>query len=213
MQRFDDLKAAAEALAQDIARAFAEQQVRGHDFFHLGLSGGRSPLPLFAALTRQEIQWQRVMLWFCDERAVPPQDADSNFGSIKNHLLNPLDPPPTYQRMHGEAEDLQAEAARYGALCQKYGPLDYAVLGMGTDGHTASLFPGVLEPQGVCFVARHPDGQQRLTLSSDWLNRSQQKALLMDGTEKLRVWQEASGDPQAYPIARMSEQLEVYWGA
>src|SRR5205814_1562451 len=108
-------------------------------------SGGRTPVPLYRALAgadlRERIEWSRVRIWFADERAVAPEDPASNFRLARETLIDPLRIPPTHvHRMKGEYADLTAAVEEYESHLVE--PIDLLVLGVGEDGHIASLFPG-----------------------------------------------------------------------
>lgn len=211
---YDTPGAAARALSQNCCQAF-RATLTYKSTFHLALSGGSSPVPFLQALAQDLVQAQlptpQLCLWWCDERSVPPDHPDSNYKLVEEHLLLPLAaqgaPRPMIERMQGEAPSLEAEAARYAQRLAGIGALDYTVLGMGSDGHTASLFPGSSEPDERCFVSQHPEGSQRLTLSSDFLCQSQHRALLWYGPEKVKTWQaaQASGNTLKYPILRIQQ--------
>lgn len=108
----------------------------------LALSGGSTPGPVYERLARTpDVPWSRVGIYFADERAVPPDDAQSNCRLVRESLLDLLpEPAGAVHRMEAELPDLEAAAARYERLLPD--PIDVLVLGVGEDGHTASLFPG-----------------------------------------------------------------------
>ncbi len=146
---FPNLEAASRAAARQLVGDCRKR--RGvRDEVHLALSGGSTPrrlLELLATEHRDAIDWSRLHFWWCDERTVPPDHADSNFGTASRLLLAPLDiAPDCIHRIRGEHPDPSAAAAEYDrSLVSVFrGPprLDLAVLGLGADGHTASLFPG-----------------------------------------------------------------------
>lgn len=115
----------------------------------LALAGGSTPRPVYEALSRVPgLPWERIEIFFSDERRVPAEDPASNFGMARSSLLRHVAVlPERVHRLRGEAEDPEAEARRYAdALPDR---LDLVVLGIGADGHTASLFP------------RHPALQER----------------------------------------------------
>jgi 6-phosphogluconolactonase len=116
----------------------------------IALSGGSSPIEAYRCLAKEAIDWNKVHIYWVDERAVPPDSDRSNFGSAKKALLDAIAiPPENVHRMRGEDPDLEKAAADYEAVLRNIKAkvaglpsLDLVVLGIGDDGHTASLFPG-----------------------------------------------------------------------
>jgi 6-phosphogluconolactonase len=151
----------------------------------LALGGGTTPRPLYERLSAIDYPWSDVDVLFTDERCVPPDHPDSNYGMVDRALLSRLDSPPRAHRMPGETCDADAHEVElrraFGAL-----RLDLAVLGLGADGHTASLFPG--EPvlkERVRWVARvtRPD-HPRITLTLPVLSSARLALFLVAGEEK-----------------------------
>ena len=141
---FESVEQAAAAAAERVVAA-ANGAIASAGWFHVGLSGGQSPEPLFHRLAsepyRRQVDWSSFQVYFADERAVPPEHAQSNYRTARELLLDPVKvPADQVHRMHAEADDLQAAADEYQALLPAV--LDLLVLGIGADGHTASLFPG-----------------------------------------------------------------------
>jgi 6-phosphogluconolactonase len=151
----------------------------------LALAGGTTPQPVYERLASIEYPWSEVDVLFTDERCVPPDHPDSNVGMVERALLSRLDPPPRVHGMPGETCEADAHEV---ALRQTFGALrlDLAVLGLGTDGHTASLFPGdpVLEER-LRWVARvtRPD-HPRITLTLPVLSSARLAMFLVAGAEK-----------------------------
>ena len=121
--------------------------LRRHGRFLLALPGGRTPAATFAwlvaagATAAGAFEWARTHVYFADERAVPPDHPDSNFRAARETLIDPLHlPPRQIHRMKGEYADLEAAALEYEARLPA--ALDLVLLGIGEDGHVASLFPG-----------------------------------------------------------------------
>lgn len=151
VSRFADLEALSRAAAEEVL-AVGRAAVAARGRFDLALSGGSTPrrlLQLLAAAGADAMPWRRTHLWWCDERAVPPDAADSNFG-MATQALAPLGlDERQLHRMRGEAPDLGRAAEDYQRelcteLCSELGDpprLDLALLGLGPDAHTASLFP------------------------------------------------------------------------
>ena len=226
MHPFDHAEASAEALARHCLDAWQHHRQQQSRPFHVGLSGGKTPVPFLQHLVQRLCERSQdlsdLWLWWCDERAVPPDHADSNYGLVQTHLLSPLQqclPPeaqPHTERLRGEVRPLAEEAARYTQALTDIGALDYVVLGMGDDGHTASLFPGQPEAKQACFVSQHPEGDSRLTLSSAFLKQSHQRVLLYNGAQKQDTWEAAqhSEDVERYPILRIQAagDLHVFFG-
>ncbi len=107
----------------------------------LALCGGKTPAPVYTELARYPIDWRRVTIWFGDERAVPPDAADSNYEMARRSLLAraPI-PPANVHRMAAERRDADVAAREYESALPVH--LDLLLLGIGPDGHTASIFPG-----------------------------------------------------------------------
>jgi 6-phosphogluconolactonase len=215
-----------ELLAGDIAQRLAAAiQARG--FAVLSVSGGKSPVALFEALRRHPIDWSRVRITLVDERCVPNTHPDSNALLVQTHLLQeqaraarlvpmvsdttePLAPP----RLLAQAASLALEAA---------GTTDVLVLGMGADGHTASLFPQALNlsealdrhnPQACIAIelAQPPANApyQRLTQPLAQLLRARHIVLPLSGADKLatlrQAWDRVSPH---YPISHVLHQPET----
>jgi 6-phosphogluconolactonase len=151
----------------------------------LALGGGATPRPLYERLSAIDYPWSEVDVLFTDERCVPPDHPDSNVGMVDRALLSRLDSPPRVHRMPGETCDADAHEVElrraFGAL-----RLDLAVLGLGADGHTASLFPGeTVLKERVRWVARvtRPD-HARITLTLPVLSSARLVLFLVTGEEK-----------------------------
>ncbi|MBT5470449.1 MAG: 6-phosphogluconolactonase [Nitrospina sp.] len=174
-----------EAMAEEMARCFCEQARQAESNQHLysvALSGGSQDPVLYGQLAKPEwrdrIPWGSVHIFFADERCVPPDDEESNFKIVSHFLLNHISiPEKNIHRMRGE-ENPKDEAKRYADDIRKHfasknNPkqgFDWVFLGLGTDGHTASLFPGqdaLINPMDFCEVAQHPQTKQyRITMTS-----------------------------------------------
>ncbi len=166
--------------------------------FHVALSGGSTPKILFDIISKKYaklIDWSTVHLWWGDERCVPPTDEESNYKMTKERLIDHVSiPEKNVHRVLGE-NDPEGEAVRYGQEMKALIPLtnglpkfDLIILGMGTDGHTASIFPhemNLLKEKAICAVGTHPDsGQKRVTLTGSTINNAADVAFLVTGTNK-----------------------------
>ena len=168
-------------------------------FAAFALSWGSTPRLLFDALTRppfrEEVAWSRARFFFVDERCVPPEHERSNYRMARQHLLEPLEiPSDRVVRMRGEGEPDTAAREYEDALDAEFGGagvaprFDFVLLGLGADGHTASLFPGTaaLLEERRAVVANHVPklGEWRLTLTLPVLNAARHAIFLVTGAEK-----------------------------
>jgi 6-phosphogluconolactonase len=191
-----------ESLAEEAAREFelaASEALRDRVLFRVALSGGSTPRALHEHLTgkpyRTRIAWDRIRFFFGDERCVPPDHERSNFRMARETLFEPLRIPPDHVfRMHGES-DPPAAAAEYSRTlaCEfarsRSGPrFDLVFLGLGPDGHTASLFPGThaLAERARLVVANFVPKfhEWRLTSTYRLLNAARRVVFLAAGEEK-----------------------------
>lgn len=194
----------------------------------IALSGGNTPQALFEKMVELEtgtVDWNKLLIFWGDERCVPPDHTDSNYRSAKKSLLIPLDIPEEHIfRMHGE-EDPQNEAERYNQVLAENLPIvngfpqfDLVLLGLGEDGHTASLFPGnksLFTTTKLCSVAKHPkSGQQRITITGSVINNAAEVAFLVTGTPKAGIVSEIilTPDKASYPAAKVAPALgKLIW--
>lgn len=216
VRRFADLDALSRAAADELV-ALGRAAIAARGRFHLALSGGSTPRRLFQLLAARpgDLPWEQVELWWGDERCVPPDHADSNYGMAREHLIRPLGlPEARVHRMHGELDPGAAARAYEDELGAALGAppvLDYALQGMGPDGHTASLFP---DSPGLDEVRRAvianpvrsplvPGGQAtRITLTAPALSAARHVRFLVAGADKaaaLAAVLEGPRDPRRYP--------------
>jgi 6-phosphogluconolactonase len=178
---------AAKLIAAEAAVAVA---ARGR--FVLAVSGGRTPWQMLRALADEPVPWKHLHVAQVDERVAPAGDPDRNLTHLRESLLAhaPL-PPEQIHPMPVEEDDLEAAAASYARLlrqlCGSPPVLDLAHLGLGPDGHTASLVPGdpVLDvTDGDVALSGAYQGRRRMTLTYPMLNRSRRILWLVTGPEK-----------------------------
>jgi len=188
--------------------------------FRVALSGGSTPRRLYELLAsesyRESIQWDRIQFFFGDERSVGPEDGDSNYRMAREALFGPLGlADEQVFRMRGEADDLDAAAAEYEKKMRTaFGEVnsggliafDLMLLGMGPDGHTASLFPhtAALQERSRWVVANDVPQLEtrRITMTFPIINASRQIMFLVGGASKAAALREVvSGQPdsQDYP--------------
>jgi 6-phosphogluconolactonase len=179
-------------VAGDRVRVLAAHAIAARGRFRLALAGGSTPRALYAQLAAaSDVDWERVDLFFGDERAVPPDDAQSNYRMARETLLAPARvPPENVRRLRGEDPDLDAAARDYEAALggPEAPPLDVVLLGMGADGHTASLFPGTAgldERRRLCVAVEVPQlATHRLTLTYPALLAARDVMFLIAGADK-----------------------------
>lgn len=196
IQILPDLPSLSGAVARHIAEraAFA---VKERGIFTLALSGGSTPRPMHEELASRfasSIPWEKVHIFWGDERYVSPEDAESNFRMARESLLERVPiPGENIHPMDTSAKDPRAAARAYQRELENFFPgpwpvLDLVVLGMGPDGHTASLFPGAetLQEQRRWVVpAQAPvEPRQRLTLTFPVLNRARWVDFMVSGRSK-----------------------------
>jgi 6-phosphogluconolactonase len=205
----DDLALEAAAwIGEQARRAISERQA-----FSLALSGGRGPHGLFEALAREKIAWERVHLFQVDERAAPLESPERNFRAIVALLVDRVSIPcEQLYPMPVAREDLQAAAADYAAtLARVLGPgrvLDLVHLGLGEDGHTASLLPGDPAPESGApvIVSMEYQGLRRLSLNYHVLSSARQRCWFVTGAAKSEVLPRAvDGDP-GIPAGRIERE-------
>lgn len=192
------------AMAERAAHLLAEhceQAVSERGGFSLALSGGTSPIPLFRLLAgadwAERLPWEKIFIYWVDERCVGPDHPDSNYGMARRELLSHV-PATHYYRMKGE--DLPESAAQaYEAMLREHfrpGPgefprFDFILLGMGGDGHTGSLFsdsPGLKEQKRLVIDQYVPERKaDRITLTLPVLNNARCCLFLVNGEEKRQV--------------------------
>jgi 6-phosphogluconolactonase len=182
-----------------------EEAIAARGGASLALAGGNTPRHIYEELASLPIAWDRVQVFFGDERCVPPDDPDSNFRMAREALLDRVGAPHVH-RMPGEREDREAAAAEYAKELPD--TLDAIVLGMGEDGHTASLFPGHdwSRPTGrkVIAVSGSPKPPPfRLSVTPDVIWAARARLVLATGAAKARqVCRALEGDalPTLYPV-------------
>jgi 6-phosphogluconolactonase len=211
------------ATPENVAKEFADflaDRVTGRHAFHIALSGGSTPMILFDLLANEyadRLPWGQLHFYWGDERCVPPSHDDSNFKMTEARLLSKVPiPKENIHRILGES-DPEKEAARYAAEILKNVPInnlyprfDMIILGMGPDGHTASIFPHqmeLLDKVRICEVATHPEsGQKRITLTGPVINNAECIAFLVTGGNKKAKVKEIldkTGNWKLYPAAHI----------
>lgn len=223
-----------EALARGAAEVFvdcAHQAVIERRRFLVAFSGGRTPGGLYTLLSappyREEVEWGVLHAFWADERCVPPEDLENNYGMLEDLLLRHVPVPP--ENIHRVRTELDAASAAqdYALVLKKWSEpplewprLDLVLLGLGADGHTASLFPGSRvtdhEPVGAVRNARdsRPSGL-RITMSPLVLNSARRVIFLVVGSSKAQAVADVlygAFDPERLPAQRIKPtDGELVW--
>jgi len=188
----------------------------------LAVSGGRSPVPLFHALREADLDWSRVLITLVDERCVAPGHADSNERLVREHLLAGRAAAARFAGLVRDPADIAGSVAAANAAAR---PITVALLGMGEDGHTASLFPGAPElaagldpanPAHYLAVTPPHAPHARISLTLAALLRSRLLVLAIAGPAKRRVFDAACAAlTPDLPVSALVHQtqvpLDVYW--
>jgi len=212
----------AEKLAEDLAGRLNDAVNQQKENYCLAISGGSTPIIFFKRLAEEpfksEIEWNRVHFFWCDERCVPPDNSESNFGMTKTDLFDKIKiPSENIHRIKGES-DPKEETFRYVNEIEDLVPkgknslpqFDWVMLGMGEDGHTASLFPNkelLFTYSNIAGIAQHPQtGQNRISLTFDVLNNAKRITFVVTGKKKAKILAEIlKGQPSSkiYPSAQI----------
>lgn len=210
-----------ESLARQAAAFIAAEARRvlaDDGSFTLALSGGRTPRRLFRALAAEEVEWGRVHLLQVDERAVEADSPDRNFATIRTELLERIAiPDDQVHPMPAAAGDLAVAARAYGetlrAAAAPGGRIDLVHLGLGEDGHTASLLPGdpALESADDVVVSREYSGHRRLSLSLATICRARRRLWLVEGRAKAAVLRRVLDGDASVPAGRVKREGSVFF--
>ena len=224
--------AAAEFIAE-----LAEIRIKEKNIFTLVLSGGSTPRLLYQELASQtiskSIDWQKTHIFWGDERFLPRDHPDSNFALAFESLLSKVGVPPgNINRVPTEIGSAQATAQEYEKTLRKFFPpavgseqepyfpsFDLVLLGLGQDGHTASLFPGEAALEEMDRWVLAVDGAkasppvERVTLTFPAINKARYVIFLASGSNKREVFQQVVNNPEtsAYPAAKVKPSGRLLW--
>jgi len=215
-------------LVKGLSEHFMKLLKSSQGIFNLALSGGNTPKAWFEDLAKNhanDIDWNKVHIFWGDERCVPPEDMESNFGMTKTFLLDHISiPSQNIHRIHGELNP-EEEAEWYERELMEnfsgnnYPVFDLIILGMGEDGHTASIFPYQIDlwkSDKFCVAAAHPaTGQQRISLTGKVINNAKSVVFLITGEKKaVKIKEIIYGEPaaSAYPASMVNPvNGQLFW--
>lgn len=220
MKKIDVLES--ETYAREVTERLAQALLKRPDGvpFHFFLSGGSTPKVVYAGLAEKGLDWSHVHLWWGDERFVPPDHADSNYRMVKEQLLDKIEMPvlqvhpwPILSSPELSAETYDREFREY--FVDREQTLNLQLLGMGDDGHTASLFPGTaaLDVTDSMCVSNRVEGKEsvRLSLTYPALALSQRVVFLVKGEGKAEAVKRVLEEGR-HPAARVQgRESTEFW--
>jgi len=226
LRRYPDAAALTDALAGDIIAALGQGLAAGREA-SLVVSGGRSPTALFERLAGAALDWHRVWIALTDERWIDAASNHSNEHLVRGHLLRGAAANARFVGMKTDAPDPAAAAAAcWSTIARLPRPFDYTLLGMGDDGHTASLFPhapgldaaiDAQTPPGCVAMVAPVAPQARMSLNLAALLDSRRIGVLIMGSGKWATYERAagSGPVSEMPVRALLRQRQVpvtvYW--
>jgi 6-phosphogluconolactonase len=219
---FDSLPALSEAVAVEWQK-ISDAAIKAHGIFRVALAGGGTPRSLYECLAAPEINknidWGHTQIYFGDERCVPPDHADSNYRLANDSLLSKVPVSPDHiHPMFDPAFDAVENARRYNSLISDIDAFDLILLGIGEDGHTASLFPGteILEETRKKVAAQYVEklSAWRISITFPVINAARHVIILVAGENKAEVLAELATNNRAklnYPIQRIDPTGKLDW--
>lgn len=200
------------------------QAIAERGMFTLALSGGSTPKPLYEAIATQDLPWDKVQVFWGDERYVPPDHPDSNEGMARKAWLDQVPiPAANIHAMPTDDADPAVSAQRYERTLQEVfqtqaelPALDVILLGMGDDGHTASLFPHTeaLQVRDRLITVGNKDGQPRITFTAPLINQARCVIFMVAGASKQPALAQIfapTADSATYPARLIQPAGELWW--
>lgn len=217
VHRHADLAALARAAADELA-VLVRRTLDDTSACHLVLPGGTTPKALFAELVargRAFLPWDQIDLWWGDERCVPPDHPESNFGMAKAALIDPLQLDSSlWHRIAGELEPTAGAKAYEEHIYNCFGDhpvMSIVLLGLGADGHTASIFPDTpIDHERIVISSSAPSGQPRITMTPDLINAAHHVRFLVSGEAKAAALAGIVHNKGNYP-AKLIQNRDLAW--
>ncbi|MBD2104598.1 6-phosphogluconolactonase [Leptolyngbya sp. FACHB-261] len=211
--------------AVEVVLTEAHKALSHRDRFTIALAGGSTPEPLYQALAKQELPWDKVHVFWGDERYVPATDPQSNEGMARRAWLNHVPIPasnihsiPTSAADPSEAAQQHEQELQsfFGTPSGEFPALDLILLGIGDDGHTASLFPGTpaLDVTDRLVTVGSKDGQPRITFTHPLINQARLVLFLVTGASKLPALKailSSKEDARQYPARLIQPTGSLVW--
>ncbi len=212
-RRYDSAAQVATATVQQILAA-AEYAIQRHGHFSVVIAGGRTPLEVYRLLATHDADWERWQLFCGDERCLPVDHPERNSLAVSEILLDRVPIPAVHWHPIPAERGAEMAAAQYDVLIRSQLPFDLVLLGMGEDGHTASLFPGHPVPHDALVIPIHQAPKppsERVSLTPKALAASHAMLILVTGSgkrEALAQWRRGVTLPVAV-VAAAGQQVEV----
>ena len=218
-------KAALVARSQEIVVAKIQSAIASKGQCSIALAGGSTPKPLYEGLAEENLPWDKIQVFWGDERYVAPNHPDSNQLMARQAWLDKIEiPAANIHPTPTDSNNPDIDAQRYEAVVRKvfaassaeFPTFDIILLGMGDDGHTASLFPhtSVLQEMTKAIAVGNKDGQPRITFTVPLINQAQCVLFLVAGANKQAALEQvfaAQGDAMTYPSRLINPQGELWW--
>lgn len=211
--------------SQEIILSRLHAAIEARDRFTIALAGGSTPKPLYEALSSETLPWSKIHIFWGDERYVPGTHPDSNQLMARQAWLNKVEiPAENIHPMDTSGQDPEKDATKHEAELHRlfqtepgtFPALDVVLLGMGDDGHTASLFPHTeaLKVSDRSIAVGNKDGQPRLTFTVPLINRARCVIFLVAGANKRPALKQVfatQGDDAQYPSRLIHPEGELLW--
>ena len=210
--------------AQELILSRSQTAIESRGLFTIALAGGSTPKPLYEALSSQSLPWSKIHVFWGDERYVAATDKDSNQLMARQAWLDKVEiPDRNIYEVNTTSQDPEADAKKYEARIQhffgteqKFPAFDLILLGMGDDGHTASLFPHTeaLKVSDRLVTVGNKDGQPRITFTIPLINQARCVMFLVAGENKRPALKEVfaeQGDELEYPSRSIQPEGELIW--
>jgi 6-phosphogluconolactonase len=226
MHEFQDAAALADVLADEVVERL-ETAIRGRGAASIAVSGGSTPKRFFEALAARDLEWGKVTVTLVDERFVPVENDRSNHKLVATHLLKGKAAEARFIPLYYDVGSIDEAATKATEATASIGnPFDVVILGMGSDGHTASFFPhgnnldaalDLSGPRGILTMQAEGAGEERLTFSFASLADARFLVLHIEGQSKKDVLERANAgsDETEMPIravlTRSVSIVDIYW--